>query len=38
MEDKEGNLYDYKDAAPLVARERGDYLIMSPEEAELFTT
>lgn len=38
MEDKEGNLYDYKDAAPLVARERGDYLIMSPEEAELFTS
>ena len=38
MEDKEGNLYNYKDAAPLVARERGDYLIMSPEEAELFTT
>lgn len=38
MEDKEGNLQDYKDEAPLVARERGDYLIMSPEEAELFTT
>lgn len=37
MEDIEGNLQDYKDKALTEAQNRGDYLIMSPEEAQIFT-
>lgn len=38
MEDVEGNLQYYKDKALTEAYNRGDYLIMSPEEAQIFTT
>ena len=38
MEDIEGNLQNYKDKSLTEAYNRGDYLIMSPEEAELFTS
>lgn len=37
MEDAKGNLYDYKEGALDLAKSRNDYLIMSPEEAEVFT-
>lgn len=37
MEDVEGNLQDYKDKAMTEAQNRGDYLIMAPEEAQIFT-
>ena len=37
MENVEGNLQDYKDKALTEAYNRGDYLIMSPKEAQIFT-
>lgn len=37
MEDQDGNLYDYGEGAFLEADQRGDYLIMAPEEAQIFT-
>lgn len=37
MEDAKGNLYDYKEGALGLAKSRNDYLIMSPEEAEIFS-
>ena len=37
MENVEGNLQDYKDKALTEDYNRGDYLIMSPKEAQIFT-